>query len=97
MFRTTKLTQESLVETGGKDFIFAHESAASSTSSRNCDYKRSISSIQGQKCSAASRAYITFKPLGDEVLKLTLVQDVSGIHSQWVMSGRFQQFCKRCN
>ncbi|PIS47899.1 MAG: 1-pyrroline-5-carboxylate dehydrogenase [Elusimicrobia bacterium CG08_land_8_20_14_0_20_51_18] len=43
-------------ETGGKDFIFAHES---------CDRKALITAIvrgsfeyQGQKCSAASRAYI---------------------------------------
>jgi 1-pyrroline-5-carboxylate dehydrogenase len=56
-------------ETGGKDFIFAHSS---------CDRKALITAIvrgafeyQGQKCSAASRAYIpvsVWKEIKDELI-----------------------------
>lgn len=60
-------------ETGGKDFIFAHPSA---------DAKALITAIsrgafeyQGQKCSAASRAYVP-KSIWDEV-KAGLIRDLS--------------------
>lgn len=43
-------------ETGGKDFIFAHESADASALS--VAMVRGAFEYQGQKCSAASRAYI---------------------------------------
>ncbi len=43
-------------ETGGKDFIFAHKSA--DTDELNTALIRGAFEYQGQKCSAASRAYI---------------------------------------
>jgi 1-pyrroline-5-carboxylate dehydrogenase len=60
-------------ETGGKDFIFVHESA---------DPKQTVTAIsrgafeyQGQKCSAASRAYIP-DSLWPEIKKL-IIDDIS--------------------
>ena len=43
-------------ETGGKDFIFVHESADLDALAANL--VRGAFEYQGQKCSAASRAYI---------------------------------------
>ena len=43
-------------ETGGKDFIFAHESC--DPEALKCAIVRGAYEYQGQKCSAASRAYI---------------------------------------
>lgn len=43
-------------ETGGKDFIFAHESA--NVEALTCAIVMGAFEYQGQKCSAASRAYI---------------------------------------
>jgi len=43
-------------ETGGKDFVFAHESA--DTAALRTALVRGAFEYQGQKCSAASRAYI---------------------------------------
>lgn len=43
-------------ETGGKDFIFAHKSA--DTAALSAAIVRGAFEFQGQKCSAASRAYI---------------------------------------
>ena len=43
-------------ETGGKDFIFAHESC--DADALKCAMVRGAYEYQGQKCSAASRAYI---------------------------------------
>ena len=43
-------------ETGGKDFIFAHESC--DQEALKCAIVRGAYEYQGQKCSAASRAYI---------------------------------------
>ncbi|MGC7873774.1 L-glutamate gamma-semialdehyde dehydrogenase [Desulfosporosinus sp. SYSU MS00001] len=43
-------------ETGGKDFIFAHESA--DIEALTCAMVLGANEYQGQKCSAASRAYI---------------------------------------
>jgi len=43
-------------ETGGKDFVFAHESACETTLVNSL--VRGAFEYQGQKCSAASRAYI---------------------------------------
>ncbi|WP_373325549.1 L-glutamate gamma-semialdehyde dehydrogenase [Sporomusa paucivorans] len=43
-------------ETGGKDFIFAHESA--DVEALTCNIVLGAFEYQGQKCSAASRAYI---------------------------------------
>lgn len=46
-------------ETGGKDFVFAHESACEITLTNSLI--RGAFEYQGQKCSAASRAYIPKK------------------------------------
>ena len=56
-------------ETGGKDFIFAHESA--DIEAVRCAIIRGSFEFQGQKCSAASRAYIpnTMWPELSEMLK----------------------------
>ena len=56
-------------ETGGKDFIFAHESA--DVEAVRCAIIRGAFEFQGQKCSAASRAYIptTMWPQLAEALK----------------------------
>jgi 1-pyrroline-5-carboxylate dehydrogenase len=43
-------------ETGGKDFVFAHPSADEAALS--CALVRGAFELQGQKCSAASRAYV---------------------------------------
>ena len=53
-------------ETGGKDFIFAHKSA--DPRELAVAIVRGAFEFQGQKCSAASRAYIP-KSLWDETLK----------------------------
>ncbi len=59
-------------ETGGKDFILAHSSA--DVKSLVAGLSRGAFEYQGQKCSAASRAYIP-KSLWPEVKKL-LIEDV---------------------
>ncbi|HEY6160039.1 MAG TPA: L-glutamate gamma-semialdehyde dehydrogenase [Bacteroidia bacterium] len=56
-------------ETGGKDFILAHESADAKTVATAIS--RGAFEYQGQKCSAASRAYIPAK-LWKEVKELVL-------------------------
>ena len=56
-------------ETGGKDFIVAHKSAKASIVATAIS--RGAFEYQGQKCSAASRAYIPSN-LWDEVKKLVL-------------------------
>lgn len=55
-------------ETGGKDFIFAHSSA--NPAQVATAIVRGAFEFQGQKCSAASRAYVP-KSLWPEVKKLT--------------------------
>jgi 1-pyrroline-5-carboxylate dehydrogenase len=64
-------------ETGGKDFVFVHESADS------CETATALSrgafEYQGQKCSAASRAYIP-ESLWPEIKKL-LIDDISSFKS----------------
>lgn len=50
-------------ETGGKDFIFAHESA--DVEALACSMILGAFEYQGQKCSAASRAYIPESLWGD--------------------------------
>ncbi|MCG8318405.1 MAG: L-glutamate gamma-semialdehyde dehydrogenase [Cytophagales bacterium] len=63
-------------ETGGKDFIVAHRSA--STREVATAITRGAFEYQGQKCSAASRAYI---PSGMwEALKKLVVNDVKDIN-----------------
>ena len=62
-------------ETGGKDFIFAHESA-DPDSLRNAILLGAFE-FQGQKCSAASRAYIP-KKLWSEI-KSGLLADIAQI------------------
>lgn len=59
-------------ETGGKDFIIAHKSA--NTMQVTTAMVRGAFEFQGQKCSAASRAYIP-KSLWDDVKK-QLISDV---------------------
>ena len=51
-------------ETGGKDFVFAHESACEITLINSLI--RGAFEYQGQKCSAASRVYIPKKALGKD-------------------------------
>jgi len=63
-------------ETGGKDFIFAHHSAQ--VKPLVTAMVRGAFEYQGQKCSAASRAYIP-KSLWQEV-KPMLLEEVSKIH-----------------
>lgn len=58
-------------ETGGKDFILAHESA--NTSALATAMVRGAFEYQGQKCSAASRCYIP-KSIWDEVKEKYLEQ-----------------------
>ena len=62
-------------ETGGKDFIFAHSSA--DLDELNTGIVRGAFEFQGQKCSAASRAYIP-KSLMPE-LKIKLVETIKSI------------------
>ena len=62
-------------ETGGKDFILAHKSA--NVSSLATAIVRGAFEYQGQKCSAASRAYIPDN-LWDQV-KSKVLSDLSGI------------------
>ena len=50
-------------ETGGKDFVFAHPSA--DVRALAVALARGAFEYQGQKCSAASRAYIPKSPLAD--------------------------------
>jgi 1-pyrroline-5-carboxylate dehydrogenase len=58
-------------ETGGKDFIFAHNSAG--LSSLSTAIVRGAFEYQGQKCSAASRAYIP-KSLWPQLKQMLLEQ-----------------------
>lgn len=62
-------------ETGGKDFVFAHESACETTLINSLI--RGAFEYQGQKCSAASRAYIP-KKLWDKI-KPSLVEKTDAI------------------
>ena len=62
-------------ETGGKDFIFVHESA--DADSVATALVRGAFEYQGQKCSAASRAYIP-QNLWDKI-KIKLIQQVRDI------------------
>ena len=64
-------------ETGGKDFIFAHASAPTWTALVAVDLVRGAFEFQGQKCSAASRAYVP-SSLWDK-LRERLVDQVSTI------------------
>ena len=60
-------------ETGGKDFIIAHKSAVAAEVATGIS--RGAFEFQGQKCSAASRAYIPSN-IADEVLN-QVVKDVN--------------------
>lgn len=60
-------------ETGGKDFIFAHESA--DVEALACAIVLGAFEYQGQKCSAASRAYIPESLWGE--LKVRLEAEIS--------------------
>ncbi len=62
-------------ETGGKDFIFAHESC--DREALKCAIVRGAYEYQGQKCSAASRAYIPRSVWNG--IKDDLVAQVKGI------------------
>jgi 1-pyrroline-5-carboxylate dehydrogenase len=62
-------------ETGGKDFIFAHESA--DVEALACAIVLGAFEYQGQKCSAASRAYIPESLWGE--LKVRLEAEISKI------------------
>lgn len=62
-------------ETGGKDFIFAHESA--DIEALTCAIVLGAFEYQGQKCSAASRAYIPESLWGK--LKERLTEEISKI------------------
>ncbi|WP_369028546.1 aldehyde dehydrogenase family protein, partial [Nocardia farcinica] len=59
-------------ETGGKDFIVAHTSA--DPAALTTALVRGAYEYQGQKCSAASRAYLPrslWRQMGDDFLELT--------------------------
>ena len=58
-------------ETGGKDFVFAHPSA--DVDALVCALLRGSFEYQGQKCSAASRAYLP-KSIADRVLEQLAAQ-----------------------
>jgi 1-pyrroline-5-carboxylate dehydrogenase len=73
-------------ETGGKDFIFVHPSA--DTESLTAAIVRGAFEYQGQKCSAASRAYIPRSLWGE--LKDRLVAEVQKITMGDV--GEFRNF-----
>ncbi|OGR75963.1 MAG: 1-pyrroline-5-carboxylate dehydrogenase [Elusimicrobia bacterium GWC2_64_44] len=62
-------------ETGGKDFIFAHESC--DREALKCALIRGAFEYQGQKCSAASRAYIPHSVWN--AIKDDLVSQIKGI------------------
>ncbi|MEI7528323.1 MAG: L-glutamate gamma-semialdehyde dehydrogenase [Elusimicrobiota bacterium] len=62
-------------ETGGKDFIFAHESC--DAEALKCAIVRGAYEYQGQKCSAASRAYIPRSVWN--TIKDDLVTQIKGI------------------
>ncbi|HWL25097.1 MAG TPA: L-glutamate gamma-semialdehyde dehydrogenase [Ureibacillus sp.] len=62
-------------ETGGKDFVFAHETAQADKVVSNL--VRGAFEYQGQKCSAASRAYIPASLW--ETVKAGLVEEVAKI------------------
>ena len=62
-------------ETGGKDFIFAHESC--DPEALKCAIVRGAYEYQGQKCSAASRAYIPRSVWN--AIKDDLVTQIKGI------------------
>jgi 1-pyrroline-5-carboxylate dehydrogenase len=62
-------------ETGGKDFIFAHESA--DVEALACAIVMGAFEYQGQKCSAASRAYIPESLWGE--LNKRLVEEIGKI------------------
>lgn len=62
-------------ETGGKDFIFAHESA--DIEALTCAIVLGAFEYQGQKCSAASRAYIPESLWGE--LKRRLEEEIGKI------------------
>ena len=62
-------------ETGGKDFIFAHESC--DPEALKCALIRGAYEYQGQKCSAASRAYIPRSVWNS--IKDDLVDQIKGI------------------
>ena len=62
-------------ETGGKDFIFAHESC--DPEALKCALIRGAYEYQGQKCSAASRAYIPRSVWN--TIKDDLVSQIKGI------------------
>ncbi len=62
-------------ETGGKDFIFAHSSC--DTEALKCAIVRGAYEYQGQKCSAASRAYIP-RPVWNRI-KDDLAAQIKGI------------------
>ncbi len=62
-------------ETGGKDFIFVHNSADVDEVATAC--VRGAYEYQGQKCSAASRAYFP-KSIADNIIK-TIIQQISRI------------------
>jgi 1-pyrroline-5-carboxylate dehydrogenase len=62
-------------ETGGKDFIFAHESA--DVEALTCAMVLGAFEFQGQKCSAASRAYIPESLWGE--VKSRLEEEVAKV------------------
>lgn len=84
-------------ETGGKDFVFVHESA--DLDSVATALVRGAFEFQGQKCSAASRAYIPQtmwkklkKRLGDELssIKMGSPEDFRNFHNAVIDKGAFE-------
>ncbi len=88
-------------ETGGKDFIFAHESA--DLDALAVALVRGAFEYQGQKCSAASRAYIPSSIWPEikakvaamlDTVKMGAVQDFSNFVNA-VIDGRSFEKCKK--
>lgn len=84
-------------ETGGKDFIFAHESA--DIEALTCSIVLGAFEYQGQKCSAASRAYVPESLWGqlrgrleDEIAKVKMgdVSDFSNLMNAVIDRKSFQ-------
>ena len=75
-------------ETGGKDFVIAHKSAQ--VDAVVTALARGAFEYQGQKCSAASRAYIPSNMAAE--VKAKLVAAVKSMNMGTVE--RFQQFCE---
>ena len=88
-------------ETGGKDFVFVHPSADVDTVVAGL--ARGAFEYQGQKCSAASRAYLPSNLAAEikeklavelETMKMGIVDDFNQFHQRRYRRKVFRQYCK---